>query len=268
MKKLIIFLSVLIIIASCSDANNNSINTNNNTEDLPLQEKELISAVEKSPDSLLLKEKLIQYYVDNSNYGQAINAVDKFIKKDTGNARLWDIKATLHFQNKDTANTIKAFEKAIEIYPDPQYIISLGTVYAQTKNPLSLEMADALLQAPKANAQTQALFIKGLYYNYAGDKAKAITFFNACLQSDYTFLDAYTEKTIALLDLGKYTDALQCASMSVSIQSTYPDGYYWMGRCYEKLNDPNNAIENYKKAVQLDEDYIEARDALSKLGVK
>ncbi|UEG49689.1 tetratricopeptide repeat protein [Ferruginibacter lapsinanis] len=265
MRLPITILGVLLFLSSCSDT---SVEKNSNTADLPLQEKELKNAIEKFPDSLLLKENLIQYYCDNSNYSQAIAEVDKYIKKDTANARLWDIKATLHFQNKDTLNTIKAFEKAIEIFPDPQYIISLGTVYAQTKNPMALAMADALLNAPKANAQTQAFFIKGLYYNYNGDYVQAITFFNTCIQADYTFLDAYTEKTIALFDMGKYAEALKTSEKSVSIQSSYPDGYYWMGRCYEKLNNKNEAIANYKIALQLDDNYIEAKDALGKLGVK
>jgi tetratricopeptide (TPR) repeat protein len=259
---------MLFVLSACSDTASHTTNEATETADLPQQEKELKNAVEKFPDSLLLKENLIQYYCDNSNYSQAITTVDTYIKKDTANARLWDIKATLHFQNKDTVNTIKAFEKAIEIFPDPQYIISLGTVYAQTKNPLALAMADALLDAPKANAQTQALFIKGLYYNYSGDYVKAITFFNTCIQADYTFLDAYTEKTIALFDMGNYTEALKTSEKSVSIQSSYPDGYYWMGRCYEKLNNKTEAIANYKTALQLDDNYIEAKDALGKLGVQ
>jgi TolA-binding protein len=41
-----------------------------------------------------------------------------------------------------------------------------------------------------------------------------------------------------------------------------------MGKCYEKLSKTNEAIESYKTALRYNKDYIEASDALGKLGVK
>jgi cytochrome c-type biogenesis protein CcmH/NrfG len=40
-----------------------------------------------------------------------------------------------------------------------------------------------------------------------------------------------------------------------------------MGRCYEKLGKKEDAVEFYRTALQLSPDYIEAKDALAKLGV-
>ncbi len=260
MKILINIVCLLCVLSAC---NNAAINE----ADIPEKEKELKTVIEQHPDSMLLKENLIQYYCDNNNFGSAIKVVDQFIEKDTANARLWDIKASLHFQNKDTINTIKAFERAIEIFPDPQYIISLGAVYAQTKNPSALAVADGLIQMPNANAQLQAIYIKGLYYNYSGDHAKAIPFFDNCIKMDYTFLDAYIEKTIAHFEMGNYTEALNTAQKVVQVDHSFADGYYWMGRSCEKLNKKTEAAESYKAALNLDPDYVEAKDALGKLGV-
>ncbi|MES2431143.1 MAG: tetratricopeptide repeat protein [Bacteroidota bacterium] len=265
MKTFLTILSLAIIVSAC----NNS--TDENTE-LPEQEKNLKTEIKKFPDSVVLKENLIQYYADNSNYTQAIAEIDKFIQKDTANPRWWDLKANLYFQNNDTLNTIKSFERAIEIFPNPEYIISLGTVYAQTRNPMALTMADALLQAPKAQAELQALYIKGLYYNYTGDHNKAIPFFDECIRMNYTFMDSYVEKAVAYYEMGKYETALQVVQKGMAIQPTFFDGYYWAGRCYEKLNKRDEAIKHYQMAIQTaaqaDLDYIEAKDALGKLGVK
>ena len=184
------------------------------------------------------------------------------------NDRLLDIKATLHFENGDTINAIKAFEKAITINPQPEYIISLGSLYAQTKNPLALALADALLQAPKANAQKQALFIKGLYYSYTGDKIKALSFFDNCLSIDYRDILAYREKAICLYDLNRYAEALDFLKKAVAVQNTFDEGYYWMGRCYEKLNKRKEAVDSYQFALQIDPDYLEAKDALGRMGIK
>ncbi|MGG9972459.1 tetratricopeptide repeat protein [Ferruginibacter sp. SUN002] len=267
MKKIVNILFLGLLIMACNNSNSNSA-----AVALPEVEKNLKADIEKYPDSAKLKDSLINYYTINGNYSQAIAEIDKFIKKDTANAVWWDTKAQLYFQNNDTINSIKALEKAVEINADPEYIISLGAAYAQARDPKALTMSDALLLTPTARAQTYAIFIKGLYYNSVSDYAKAIPYFDECIRSNYIFMDAYTEKVIALLGMGKYNDALGVAKKTVTISNTYPDGYYWMGRCYEKLNDKNEAIRNYQAAIELaaqvNDDYILARDALGKLGVK
>jgi tetratricopeptide (TPR) repeat protein len=54
---------------------------------------------------------------------------------------------------------------------------------------------------------------------------------------------------------------------AVKIQNTFDEGYYWMGRCYEKLDKRKEAIENYQLALQIDPNYIEAKDALRRCGI-
>ncbi|CAN5896384.1 hypothetical protein BH11BAC4_BH11BAC4_09040 [soil metagenome] len=259
----------LIICSACNDRKKvEKPPTVTPATEIPSEEKKLKDAITKYPDSLLLKENLVQYFRDNGNYFNAIKTIDEAIKKDSGKARLWDIKATLHFEDADTVNSIKAFEKAIDLFPDPQYIISLGTLFAQTKNPLALQMADALLIGSKANAGKEAFFIKGLYYTYINEKQKSIVFFDKCLSLNYTFMDAYREKAIALYDLGKYEEALVVLDKAITLQNNFDEGYYYSGQCLEKLNRKTEAIQAYQNAIICDPNYIEAKDALAKLGVK
>ena len=261
-----IFLFFIVISIYLTACNNDSTNTEQAS--VPTEEKQLRDAITHYPDSFVLKENLIQYFRNNINFGQAIIETERLIQKDTSNARLWDIKATLYFEKTDTINAIKAFERAIAIDAQPEYIMSLGSLYAETKNSLALVMADFLLQAPKAKAAKQALFIKGLYYSYTGDNEKAISFFDRCLALDYTNIMAYREKGICLYNTAKYKEAIQTLEKAVALQSTYDEGYYWMGRCYEKLNKPKEAIRNYQTALEIDHDYAEAKDALRRLGVQ
>ena len=129
-------------------------------------------------------------------------------------------------------------------------------------------IADALILANKAKAQKEAIFIKGLYYNYTGDKKKAIALFDSCLRIDYTYMFAYREKAIAMYDQGKYEEAAQVLIRAVTVQNNFDEGYYWLGQCYEKLNRKDEAIESYQKALLYDKDFVEAREALERLGVK
>ena len=228
-------------------------------------EKMLRADVAKYPDSLLFKENLIQYFRDSGDYKNAIREVDNYLAKDSMNARLWNIKGTLHFEDADTLNAISSFEKAVSIFPDTRYIISLGTLYAQTKNLRALTTADLLSKINKAKTDKEVLYIKGLYYSYSNEKLKSIDLFDKCLSVDYTFMDAYREKAIALYDLGKYEEALAVLDKATTLQNNFDEGYYYSGKCLEKLNRIPEAILAYQNALAFDHDYTEAKEALKKL---
>lgn len=235
---------------------------------LPAKETEMKALVSKYPDSAILRETLVQYYRENGNYDQALAETNDAIKRDSTNPRLYDIQAILHYENGDTLKAISSFEKVVSIYPAPEYFISLGTLYAQTKNNKALTLADALMQRDEANAEKEALFIKGLYFNYINEKEKAISFFDKALLLNFTFMEAYREKAIALYDQGKYKEALAVLDKAVTLQNNFDEGYYYRGKVLEKLNRVDEAIESYQRALMYDPEYMEAKDALNRLGIK
>src|SRR5665647_118646 len=150
-----------------------------------------------------------------------------------------------------------------KVTPAPNSIESLKNEIRQY--PDSLMIVDELLQSNKTKSAKDAWFIKGLYFNYNNEPKKAIPYLDSCLDKDYTYMYAYREKAIVLYTLAKYNDALDVLKRAVTIQNNYDEGYYWMGKCYEKLNRKEDAIESYQNALLYDKDYTEARDALNKL---
>lgn len=266
MKKLILPCFVLLItIIACNNQDQEKKPAAEQATQSTVREQQLKDSIAQFPQSLLLKEELIQLYRDSADFDNAIATVDRALQKDSLNVRLWDIKATLHYENEDTLNAVKAFETALKINPSPRYFILLGSLYAQTKNIKALDMADALLNSKQPETEKEAFFIKGLYFNYMGDKNKAISFFDKCLNLDNRHMFAYREKGIALYDMGKYEDAITVLDKAVTLQNSFDEGYYWLGRCLEKLNKPNDAIEEYKTALLYSPDYTEAKEALERL---
>jgi len=265
MKQILISLSIIYFFAACNDAVKEQPVTQ---LQIPAQEKEMKDAIAQYPDSMLLRKNLIQYYQDNGTFDLALAELNKGLQKDSNDAGLWDNKASLYIFQDDTLNAIKAYEKAIELFPDPEYIMSVGLLYAFTKNKTAIVMADALLIGKNARAEKEALLIKGIYFSEINEKQKAITFFDDCLEMNYTYMPAYLQKGITLYDMGKYEDAIKVLNKAVTLQNKFDEGYYWLGRCFEKLNKPNDAIENYRTALLYNPDYVEAKDALAKLGVK
>ncbi len=262
MPKLIpVFFALLTIIISC----NNKDHDKQPDEKGVNREQILKDSIAKFPDLLLLKEELIQLYRDSAEYNKAIATANDALLTDSLNARLWDIKATLYFENEDTLRAIQSFERALRLNPSPRYLILLGSLYAQTKNNRALMIADALAKTKLPETEKEAFFITGLYHNYTGDKAAAIASLDKCLSLDNRHMFAYREKAIAFYELGKYTDALAVLNKAVTLQNNFDEGYYWMGRSLEKLNKPNEAVEAYTLALLYAPDYVEAKDALKRL---
>ena len=261
----IIAATIALFMWTCNSSQNEIENTPSKEIS---KEQQLKNAVAKYPDSIFLVEDLIEYYRNNGSYDTAISITEDAIKKDSENVELWDIKGALLYENGDTLKSIKAYETVINIYPLPEYLISLGMLYAQTKNSKALTIADALIIADKAKAQREALFIKGLYYSYTSNRKKAINFFDSCISIDYTYMFAYREKAIALYDISRYDGAIEVLNRALTIQNNFDEGYYWRGMCYEKLNKKQEATENYQMALLYDKNFIEAKEALSRLGVR
>ena len=224
--------------------------------------------IKQHPDSLMLKENLIEAYRNAGYYDSAISIANHEISKDSGSAYLWNIKASLYFENGDTMQAINSLKHAIDIYPLTDYLVALGTVYAEIKNPQCLVIADELLKVNRTKSGKDAYFIKGLYYNYKNEPQKAIPYLDSCLSLDFTYMYAYREKGISLYMEKKYDDAVKVLKRAVTIQNNFDEGYYWLGKCYEKLNKKDKAIQSYQNALLYDKDYVEAREALNRLQSK
>ena len=268
MKRVIFIYCVsLSLFISCYQSAENEIKITNKNDSTSFSaaENKLLNDVKLFPDSLLLKENLIQYYRDLSNDSLALKVANDFIKKDSLNARLWHIKAILLLENEDTLNAIPSFEKAIDILPVSTDLIDLGVVYAYQKNSKALTLSNNLIALFKDEYKKEALFIKGLYYSNTNNKKEAISFFDQCISISFTFMEAYREKALALCDLKKYNEAILVLTKATTLKNKYDEGYYYLGKCYEKINKPEMAADSYRKALLFNPENEEAAEALDVL---
>jgi tetratricopeptide (TPR) repeat protein len=259
MRRIIPFLSIALFLIACNGNDGNTDDAIQPTADI---RQELKDQVKKYPDSILLRETLIQNYRDSGEYDNAIAEAKTTIAKDSLNGVLWEHLFWLYYEDEDTASAIASLEKAVSLNANPQYYITLGSVYAQAKNANALIVANKLLAQPAGDYTKESFFIKALYYSSIGEGEKAIPLFNQSLEADYTYLDAYREESICLYNMGRYIDAIKKLQKATSVKSDYSVAYYWMGRCYEKLNDKKDAIDNYQSAIQIDPDDDDAKNAL------
>lgn len=261
-----ILLLAAILFHGCQ---NNLPDTSTSNRNIPAEEKRLRDDIATHPDSPALRRKLIDYFAGSGDYASALAENGKLLQQYGEQPALLDERGRLSFLQGDTAGALKNYESLVRLMPgEPQFRISLATLYAQTGNPLALPASDALIKNYGGEADLQGYFIKGLYYANTKQQVNAISYFDTCIKIQYNFSDAYREKAIAQYNLAQYLDAAKTLELQLTIDPGNEEAYYWLGRCFEKMQQQEQAVKNYRMAVQMDPGYAEALDALGRLGQK
>ena len=67
------------------------------------------------------------------------------------------------------------------------------------------------------------------------------------------------------MSLKKYEDAINTLNKAVTLKNNFDEGYYYLGKCYEKTNQIEKAKDAYQKALLYSPDFTDAKEALDKL---
>lgn len=260
---------LFIFLMACHSEPKNTVPDALNKEEMPAPIQQLFGKLDQHPDSVGLRLQLVDALDSLGAYQQAMGQMDSLIKKDSLNYGLWYRKAQLQENTHDTTGALKSYRYAIRIYPAPDAMLAAANLLAEKKDTLALAICrqvDLLRMGREYTAHTS--FISGIYYARTGNHQKAVNAFNTCIANNFSYTEAYMEKGFLLYDTKKIPDALQVFKTLSRVKNTYPDAYYWMGKCYESLNNKTEAISNYQKALTLDPKLKEADAALKRLEVK
>lgn len=225
----------------------------------------LESLSQKFPSSTQVCRLLADAYTASGKPGQALIILNDMTAKDSLDPETWYEKALLFEQLKDTTRAISALQKAYSTRGIVTYGLELAHIYAEQKNPRCLDICNYILKQDSAKILLDPFFIKGIYYANTKQYPKAIAQFDSCITRDWKTTDAYLEKGRAYFHMKNFNAAMQTFNMAITVTNTDPDAYYWLGRCYEAQNRKTDAVINYRKAVLLDKDFIEARQRIAAL---
>jgi len=226
----------------------------------------LNEAIKEIPGSLLLNLSLAHAYDAQNKTDDALKVTDAILTVDPEQVDALKIKADLLEKKKQNDESIKILEKAYQLTPfDVDLNYNLAYKYAESKNPKAISLCDSLIKQDSLHLHAEPYYYKGIYYSNINDKAKALGMFNDAIQHDYYFLNAYIEKGKVLFDEKKYTDAMKVFQLANTISATFPDAYYWMGKCQEAVGQKDEAKLNYQRAYGLDKTFTEAKEAADRI---
>ena len=214
----------------------------------------------------MLNLSLAHAYDAQNKTNDALKVTDAILTVDPEQVDALKIKADLLEKKKQTDESIKTLEKAYQLTPfDVDLNYNLAYKYAESKNPKAISLCDSLIKQDSLHLHAEPYYYKGIYYSNVNDKAKALDMFNDAIQHDYYFLNAYIEKGKVLFDEKKYTDAMKVFQLANTISATFPDAYYWMGKCQEAVGQKDEARLNYQRAYGLDKTFTEAKEAADRI---
>lgn len=229
----------------------------------------LEQAIKELPNSIFLRIMLARSLDAQEMTDRAIAICDEILHTDSTQVNTLVLKAELLEKKDDPAATIATLEKVHQLVPENlQLTNKLVYQYAQAKNPKALTLADDMLKNDSLRLSADPLYVKGLYYANIGDEANAIKYFDQTIQRSHRYMNAYIEKAKILIDQKRIDDAMKVLRLALTIDSAFPDTWYWIGRCEEANGQKAEAKLSYEKAYSLDRTFIEAKEAAEKLNRK
>lgn len=230
--------------------------------------KQLMDNLDKHPDSVGLRLRLVDALDNLGDFNEAKEQMDSLLKKDSLNYGLWYRKAVLLERAHDTLGALQSYRYAIRIYPASDAMLAAANLLAEKKDSTSLIICKEVAGLGMGREYTaHCNFISGIYYARTRQPQKAMIAFNNCINNNFNYTEAYMEKGFLYYDDKKPKEALLVFKTLVTVKNTYADGYYWIAKCEEALNNKTEAINNYQKSLALNPKLNESVIALKRLGV-
>lgn len=221
--------------------------------------------VRRFPDNPDFRRRLSEAYLQTGRSQEALKQYDDMLQTDSTNFEPWYDKGMLLIQMNDTPAAIQALARSYALQPLTLNGLALANLYAETKNPLALTIADEIIGKDSLSESLDPIFIKGVYYSNTKQYPQAMEMFDKCIKTDWKFTDAYIEKGIILYEEKNIDLALETFKMAATVSASNADAYYWQGRCYEAAGKKEEALDNYMRAYALDRSFTQAKEAISRL---
>jgi tetratricopeptide (TPR) repeat protein len=226
----------------------------------------LNEALQSLPESIPIQLNLAFAYSGQQRTDEALAICNKIIQRKPSEVNALVLKSDLLEAKLDTVRSIQTLEEAYRFAPFSEDLCyNLAFKYAETKNPRVLLLCDSLQHADSLDEKGEPYYFKGLYFSNINERTKALTLFDQTIQHDYYYRNAYIEKGKILFDQKKINAAFNIFNLAAKVSPTFPDTYYWMGRCQEALGQKAEAKLNYQRAYGLDKTFTEAKEAADRL---
>ncbi|MBP7399864.1 MAG: tetratricopeptide repeat protein [Chitinophagales bacterium] len=219
-----------------------------------------------SPENIdVLNALALEYFLlPKPRYNLAIDTYNKVLKLDIQNADAYFYKGLIFKETGDTAKAISSFQTCTEV--DPDYYdayMQLGMLYSAKKDPIAIKYYNNAISVNDTSKEAEYGIAK--YFQDAGDLENAISYYRNIIVDDPQDADALYNLATIYFGIDSIEKAYRYFDLTIKQSPARAIAYYGKGLCAEQLKKMDEAISNYKQAVNLDPELTEATERLKAL---
>jgi chemotaxis protein methyltransferase CheR len=118
---------------------------------------------------------------------------------------------------------------------------------------------------PEPELGPEVMFVKGMNLLQQGDLPAAAAMFEKLLRIQPDHAGAILAQSRLHIAGGRIVEALACCNRALTCNDLLPDGYFLRGLLYEMLEQENEAMDEYRKAILLQMNFVMPHYQLGKL---
>ena len=253
---------------------------------IALAKKAIKLGLSQHPASLNLKLFQVEILIFENKLNEADRMLSPLFEIEPNNEELYIQKANIFSKKDQHEKAIKVFKSAIKISDDCADLYSLIGMeylfldqYQEAKKnfikciELDVEDYSALYniiycfdfldETTEAIEYLNSYLDKNPYcevawhqlgkqYVETKELLKAVAAYDFAIISDDTFIGAYLEKAKVLEKLNRYDEAIENYKITMAIEESTAYALVKIGYCYERLNNNDLALQHYYQAVDED----------------
>lgn len=223
-------------------------------------------ALQTVPDNTYLQYRLATSWIEGRHYDRADSLAAVMGRRPDAVARAFYLKARIAEDRKDTLQAIAHLKTAVNTAgKESEYnaVLELADLLRAQRAADAPRYYELALELDPANADP--LFDLALYYEELGKMKEATATYKRCIETDPGYAPAYI--ALGKQEIGKqqWKAGLGYFNLAARARPNEAEAYYYRGLCYERLNNPSAAVDDYVKALSFRRDYPEAKAALEKI---
>lgn len=227
--------------------------------------KSLINAFEMDPRNPEPSTKLAELYLFLEDYDKVYLYCNKAIEIDKYNAPGYFIKGFALLEQDDTAKAIFNLQQATQ--NDPEYydaFVMLGHIFQIKGDPIAGNYLKTAVRIRPTSVE--ARYHYGMWLQEQEMIEDALIQYDAILQIDPRNKNAwYNIGYVNLVFLQNFQTAVEKFSKAIEYDPQYAEAWYNRGLAYEQLGQFDKARSDYKKALQIIDNYDKAIEGLNRI---
>jgi tetratricopeptide (TPR) repeat protein len=224
----------------------------------------LLRAVNLEPQNTSALLKLARLYFIYKEYKTAMGYINTALEINPLLEDAYFIKGMAYAENGDTANAVFNYQKAVDVDSDfYDAWIMLGNIKWAQKDPLAEQYYKNAWNLDTNN--THAQYVLAYYYQESGQFEKAINNYHFLLEKEANKNALFNLGYINLVYLEDYKQAIIDFQKALNIDEDYIDALFNLAYALELSGDREDARLKYKEILQKVPNHEQALERLNQL---